>query len=175
MALAWHPDTRELWGMDNGSDHRGDDQPPEELNRIVEGADYGWPSCFGDRQPDPDFTGGDCSKTVGATLGYQAHAAPIWMLFYTGRQFPEEYRGDGFVAFHGSWNRVPPSGYRVVRIRYERGQPQRFEDFLTGFLIEGGRAAFGRPAGLAVTRDGALLVSDDVQGYIYRVSHGAGS
>jgi glucose/arabinose dehydrogenase len=174
MAFGWHPETGEMWGVDNGSDHRGDDQPPEELNRLVDGADYGWPFCFGDRQPDPKVKGADCGRTVGMTLGYQAHAAPIWMLFYTGTQFPAEYGGDAFVAFHGSWNRRPASGYRVVRIKFIHGRPERFEDFVTGFLIDDGRAQFGRPAGLALMRDGSLLMSDDSNGMLYRVRYSGG-
>lgn len=94
-------------------------------------------------------------------------------MFYTGRQFPRDYRNDAFVAMHGSWNRMPSTGYKVVRIRFERGRPARFEDFLTGFLIEDGKAHFGRPAGLAVTRDGALLVSDDINGVVYRIAYRA--
>jgi glucose/arabinose dehydrogenase len=177
IGFAWHPDTRELWGMDHGSDWRGDDQPPEELNRLVEGADYGWPLCFADRRPDPLFEGrkitdkaAHCQKTEPSVLNYQAHSAPIGMVFYTGRQFPAEYRHDAFVAMHGSWNRKPATGYKVVRIRFERGRPVRFEDFLTGFLIDDGQAQFGRVAGVAVANDGALLVSDDDNGMIYRVA-----
>jgi glucose/arabinose dehydrogenase len=96
------------------------------------------------------------------------------MAFYPGGQFPADYRNDAFVAMHGSWNRVPATGYKVVRIRFEKGRPVRFEDFLTGFLIEDGKAHFGRPAGLAVARDGTLLVSDDTNGIVYRVSHRPG-
>jgi glucose/arabinose dehydrogenase len=177
IGFAWHPETRELWGMDHGSDWRGDDQPPEELNRLVEGADYGWPLCFADRRPDPLFDSqkikgkaAHCRKTEPSVLNYQAHSAPIGMVFYTGRQFPAEYRDDAFVAMRGSWNRKPATGYKVVRIRFEHGRPTRFEDFLTGFLIEEGRAQFGRLAGVAVARDGALLFSDDENGMIYRVT-----
>ena len=178
IGFAWHPDTRELWGMDHGSDWRGDDQPPEELNRLVDGGDYGWPLCFGDRQPDPLFDSqkvqdkaAHCRQTVAATLRYQAHSAPIAMVFYTGTQFPAEYRHDAFVAMRGSWNRQPPTGYKVVRIRFKDGRPTGFEDFLGTFLIEGGAAHFGRVAGLAVANDGALLVSDDTNGVIYRVAY----
>jgi glucose/arabinose dehydrogenase len=96
------------------------------------------------------------------------------MVFYTGSQFPPEYRNDAFVAMRGSWNRRPPTGYKVVRLRFQNGKPASFEDFLTGFLIEGGRAHFGRLAGLAVARDGSLLVADDSNGIIYRVSYGNG-
>jgi len=177
IGFGWHPETGEMWGMNHGSDWRGDDQPPEELNRLVEGADYGWPFCFGDRQADkyrgsgPEGTTPEayCAKTEPPVLMYQAHSAPIGMVFYTASQFPEEYRGDAFVAMRGSWNRYPPSGYKVVRIHFERGQPRGFEDFLTGFLIEDGRAQFARLAGVTITLDGSLLVSDDSNGVIYRI------
>jgi glucose/arabinose dehydrogenase len=96
------------------------------------------------------------------------------MEFYTGSQFPAEYRGDAFVAMRGSWNRREPVGYKVVRIRFENGTPRGFEDFLTGFLLDGGQAMFGRPVGLAVARDGALLVSDDTGGVVYRIAYGGG-
>jgi glucose/arabinose dehydrogenase len=175
MGFTWHPETHELWGMDQGFDWMGNDLPPEELNRIVEHGDYGWPFAFGDRQPNPVFSRPNVNKeeyaksTMPAVLAYQAHAAAIGLTFYTGDQFPAEYKNDAFVAFHGSWNRSPAVGYRVARIRFQNGQPQKFEDFLTGFLVDDGHAFFGRPAGLAVMKDGSLLVSDDTNGVIYRV------
>ena len=106
-------------------------------------------------------------------LTYTAHAAPMQMVFYMRDRFPAEYRGDAFVAMHGSWNRGTPSGYEVVRIRFQKGTPVRIEPFLTGFLTAaaGKPAAFGRPVGLAVAQDGALLVSDDAAGRIYRIAH----
>jgi glucose/arabinose dehydrogenase len=184
IGFAWHPDTGLLWGMDNGSDWKGDDLPPEELNRIVENGDYGWPLCYGKKTPDPAVTsepkqivGKDiskdqyCASTEPSSLEYSAHSAPIGMAFYTGHQFPEEYRGDAFVAFHGSWNRQPASGYKVVRIRFHNGEAAGFEDFLTGFLVDSGQAQFGRPAGIAMAPDGTLLVSDDANGVIYRVTY----
>jgi glucose/arabinose dehydrogenase len=181
IGWGWHPVTSEMWGMDHGSDWRGDDLPPEELNGIVEGSDYGWPYCYGERRVDPtrDNPKGTtkeayCARTLPSTLTYQAHSAPIGMVFYTGSQFPPEYRNDAFVAMRGSWNRRPPTGYKVVRLRFKNGNPASFEDFLTGFLIEGGQAHFGRLAGLAVARDGSLLVADDSNGIIYRVSYGDG-
>ena len=180
MGVAWHPETRELWGVDHGSDWRGDDQPPEELNLLVEGGHYGWPYCIGERRPDPymDEPPGTskaafCAKTRAPSLMYQAHSAPIGLVFYTGQQFPSEYRGDAFVTMHGSWNRVPPAGYEIVRVRFDRGKPVRFEPFIAGFLTDGGQIQFGRPAGLATARDGALLISDDAHGLIYRVSYSA--
>jgi glucose/arabinose dehydrogenase len=163
--------------MDHGSDWRGDDLPPEELNAIALGADYGWPYCYGARTPDPVIDdppattkSAYCAGTTPPTLSTQAHGAPIGLTFYTGASFPEEYRDDAFVALHGSWNRLPPTGYEVARVVFEDGVPQRFEPFVTGFLIDGGRATFGRPAGITVAPDGSLLFSDDSGGVIYRVS-----
>lgn len=105
-------------------------------------------------------------------LEYTAHSAPIGMVFYTADQFPEDYRNDAFIAMRGSWNRNPPSGYKVVRLLFdEAGQPTGFEDFLTGFLIEEQVANFGRVAGLAVAADGSLLIAEDQNGIIYRVTY----
>lgn len=179
LGFGFHPATGEVWGVDNGTDWLGDDTPPEELNRIVRGGDYGWPYCFGERRIDeahpaePEGTTKEayCARTEPAVLTYEPHSAPIALAFYEGTGFPADYRGDAFVALRGSWNRYPPSGYKVVRIRFDNGRPVAMEDFLTGFLIEGGRAHFGRPAGIAVARDGALLVSDDANGVVYRVAY----
>jgi len=178
IGFGWHPDTEELWGMDHGSDWRGNDLPPEELNRIESGNDYGWPYCFAEREVDPvidDPTGMTkaqyCATTTPSVLEYQAHGAPIGMTFYTASSFPEDYQGDAFIAMHGSWNRFPPTGYEVVRLRFDDGRPVGFEAFVSGFLIEAGRATFGRPAGIAVAPDGALLFSDDTNGIVYRVSY----
>lgn len=177
IGFDWHPETRALWGMDHGSDDRGNDVPPEELNLIQEGKHYGWPLCFGKGEIDkiahvkPGMNPEEfCAKSTPMALGYQAHAAPIAFVFYNGSQFPPEFKGDAFTALHGSWNRDPAVGYSVVRVRFNNGQPVAFEDFVSGWLIEGGKAFFGRPAGLAVAKDGALLISDDVNGVIYRVS-----
>lgn len=178
MGFGFHPATRELWGMDHGSDWRGDDKPPEELNRIEVGKDYGWPYCYMDRRVDihSDPPRGKtreqyCAATEPAALGYQAHSAPIGMAFYDGALFPAEYRGDAFVAMQGSWNRKVPVGHSVVRIRFQSGKPLGFVDFLTGFLSADGQTHFGTPAGLAVDRDGSLLISDDSTGLIYRVRY----
>jgi len=177
IGFGWHPQTGELWGMDHGSDWRGNDLPPEELNRIEEGSDYGWPYCYGNRQIDPviqDPPMGTkaeyCAGTSAPALVTQAHNAPIGLAFYTGMSFPPGYQGDAFVAMRGSWNRFPPTGYKVVRLRFEDGVPTGFEDFVTGFLIEDGAATFGRPAGLTVAPDGAVLFTDDTNGIVYRVS-----
>jgi glucose/arabinose dehydrogenase len=181
IGFGWHPKSGELWGFDHGSDWRGDDQPPEELNKIQQGKNYGWPWCFADQQPDvftvappPGNTGraAFCARTMAATLTYTAHSAPIGMVFYTGNQFPSEYVNDAFVAMRGSWNRKEPSGYKVVRIRFDQdGQPTAFEDFLTGFLIADQLANFGRIAGLVVAPDGSLFLSEDQNGIIYRIAY----
>jgi len=166
--------------MDHGSDWRGDDLPPEELNAIVEGADYGWPYCYGDRQIDPviqDPPQGTkeayCATTESPVLATQAHNAPIGFAFYTGASFPAKFQDDAFIAMRGSWNRFPPTGYKIVRLVFDDGVPQRFEDFVTGFLSDDGATTFGRPAGVTVAADGALLFSDDTSGVIYRVSFGS--
>lgn len=181
IGFAWHPQTKELWGLDHGSDWRGNDQPPEELNRIVQGADYGWPFCWGDRRPDVYLSSDPkgktkeeyCAKTQPPALTYTAHSAPLDFVFYTASQFPQQYRNDAFVTMRGSWNRKPPAGYKIVRIRYQNGKPAAFEDFITGFLNPQATAQFGRPVGLAVVPDGSLLFTDDTNGVIYRVSYAA--
>jgi glucose/arabinose dehydrogenase len=178
IGFDWDPVTKKMWGMDNGSDERGDNVPSEELNQLTKGADYGWPFCYENKKPDPINGAGKegyCGKTVGSVLGYLAHAAPIEMLFYRADQFPEEYRGDAFVAMHGSWNRTDPSGYRVVRIDFSNGTPVKIQDFISGFLLAGGNNVFGRPAGLAVAKDGSLLISDDTNGQIYRIHFSKGA
>lgn len=178
IGFDWHPTTNQLWGMDHGSDWRGDDIPPEELNALSQGADYGWPYCYGARQPDPVIQDPPesskaeyCATTTAPTLSTQAHNAPIGLTFYTGTSFPAEYVGDAFIAMRGSWNRLPPTGYKIVRLVFDDGVPQRFEDFVTGFLSPDGASTFGRPAGVTVAPDGALLFSDDTSGVIYRVSY----
>ncbi|HWI60685.1 MAG TPA: sorbosone dehydrogenase family protein [Symbiobacteriaceae bacterium] len=169
--FAFHPDTGEIFGVDNGRDQLGDNQPPEELNRIVDGGDYGWPVCHGGTIVDPQFgKPGACNGTVAPALNMQAHSAPLGVQFYTGTLFPETYRGRLFITFHGSWNRSEKTGYKVVSVPFRGGQPAGPpEDFLTGFLR--GDSVSGRPVGVLQTKDGALLVSDDQGGIIYRITY----
>lgn len=182
IPFGWHPQTGEFWGLDHGTDWRGNDQPTEELNLIQKGQHYGWPFCWGDRQPDvylsADPEGATkkefCQKTQPPALTYTAHSAPLAMTFYTASQFPAQYRNDAFVTMRGSWNRNPPVGYKVVRLRYENGKPVAFEDFITGFLNQEKMTQFGRPVGIATTPDGSLLFTDDTNGVIYRVSYTGG-
>ena len=178
IGFGWHPETGEMWGMDHGSDGLGNDLPPEELNRLQEGKDYGWPYVFGKRVIDPlmsppkNMTKQEyAARTEPAVLTYQAHSSPIGFVFYTAGQFPEEYRNDAFVVFRGSWNRKPATGYKVARLKFKGGKPVEFEDFVTGFLIEDGTAHFGRLAGTALAKDGSLLVSEDTNGVMYRIAY----
>jgi glucose/arabinose dehydrogenase len=183
IGFGWHPVTKELYGMDHGIDWLGDNEQKEELNKIVQNGDYGWPYIYGEGKYNPaDRPEGDTTyqqylaKTTLPELTYQAHAAPMGMVFYTGSQFPQEYQNDAFVAMRGSWNRSQPSGYKVVRIHFENNQPAKpakVDDFLSGFLVNGNKAHFARLVGLAIYTDGSLLVSDDTNGVIYRVAYGS--
>jgi glucose/arabinose dehydrogenase len=181
IGFGWHPVSGNFYGLDHNTDHRGDNWPPEELNLIREGVHYGWPWCGGDRQvdwhvaqnPDGDIPREEfCAGTEGPVLTYIAHAAPMQMVYYTGTQFPAEYRNDAFVTMRGSWNRNPPIGYEVVRVRFDdAGRPAAVEPFVTGWLVDNGRAHFGRLMGAAQAADGSLLVGDDTNGVIYRVAY----
>lgn len=182
IGFAWHPKTGAMWGMDHGYDWMGDDKPPEELNELKKDADYGWPFLWENNQPNPErdpkqYEVGTYEdwqkKCTPSVLTYAAHAAPMQMAFYSGGPFPQEYHNDAFVAFHGSWNRKTPKGYEVARVHFDAsGRPEKFEPFLTGFLGGDGATISGRPVGLVVAKDGALLVSDDLNGVVYRVSYG---
>lgn len=171
VGLAIHPQTGELWVTNNGRDLMGDDLPPETIYIVEEGTDYGWPTCHSGDIIDPDMgTEGDCVRVPEPLVEVQAHMAPLGLVFYTGDSFPEAYGGDLFIAMHGSWNRSVPVGYKVVRLPLDGSQPAGpVEDFATGWLLEDG-SADGRPVGLAVGPDGALYVSDDKGGFIYRIA-----
>jgi Raf kinase inhibitor-like YbhB/YbcL family protein len=176
IGWGWQPQTGELWGMDQGMDWFGDDQQPEELNKIEKGKHYGWPYFYGTGTPNPHTPPPDgisreemLKRVTPMTLGYTAHAAAMQMSFYTGTQFPAEYQGDAFVSMRGSWNRKPASGYEVVRIHFDQGKPVSINPFVTGFLTEQGESA--RPVGNAMAKDGSLLFTDDRNGVIYRVSY----
>ncbi len=180
IGFDFEPETGELFGMDHGIDWLGDNEQHEELNHLVKGKQYGWPYVYDDSkfnpqdEPPANITHQEWAARSIEPLGfYTPHAAPMQMMFYTGTQFPEEYRGDAFIAMRGSWNRKPPSGYEVVRIQFSGGKPVKFEPFMQGFLTRQGKgwAHHGRLAGLAQAKDGALLVSDDTNGVIYRVAY----
>jgi glucose/arabinose dehydrogenase len=177
VGLAVNPGTNTIWAADNGRDWLGDNLPPEEVNDLGKnGGNFGWPYCYGnkilDRSQSKDY---DCSKTIAPKLEMQAHSAPLSVLFYEGAMFPAQYRKNMFITFHGSWNRSIPTGYKVIRVKMDdKGQPAGPpEDFMTGWIRPGERRKgvwMGRPVGLAVGPEGALYVSDDSAGAVYRVT-----
>lgn len=172
VGLAIHPDSGALWATNNGRDLMGDDLPPETVYIIREGGDYGWPECHAGNIPDPDLGGPDACDGVEPPLAsFQAHMAPLGLAFYTGDAFPAEYHGDLFIATHGSWNRSEPVGFNVLRLPLDGSTPAGpAEVFAAGWLTAEGQVN-GRPVGLAVGPDGALYVSDDRGGYIYRIAY----
>ena len=180
VGLAVNPKSDTVWTTVNGRDWLGDDLPPEVIVDLGKnGGDAGWPYCYGDRVPDSKFTKpGDnrCKNVIAPKVQMQAHSAPLGLAFYEGSDFPAEYRNTIFVAFHGSWNRSVPTGYKIVRVKLDdKGQPQGgAEDFITGWLAPGetkkGRW-MGRPVGIVFGGDGAMYVSDDAGGVIYRITY----
>ena len=171
VGFDWHPQTHELWFTDNGRDWLGDDLPPDELNHAPkQGLHFGFPYCHGKNIRDPEFgENRKCEEFIAPAVELGPHVAAIGMRFYTGTMFPEEYRNQIFIAEHGSWNRSTPIGYRVTLVRLDGKRPPKYEVFAEGWL-QGGRA-WGRPVDLLVMRDGAMLVSDDRAGVIYRISY----
>jgi glucose/arabinose dehydrogenase len=178
VGLAWHPDTGELWFTDNGRDLLGDDVPPCELNRVsAAGQDFGFPYCHGGTIADPKLGNlGRCADSVAPVQALAPHSSPLGLTFYTGTMFPEAYRGNVFIAEHGSWNRskeAGKTGYRVSLVRLDGNRAVGYEPFLEGFLD--GDEVLGRPVDVLVAPDGSLLVSDDDRGAIYRISYTAAS
>jgi glucose/arabinose dehydrogenase len=171
VGMAFHPTTGELWANNNDRDDLSDDLPPEHLNILRDGRWYGWPQCYLPGEANPEYQGADCSSVEPPALTFQAHSAPLGLAFYTGALFPAEYQGDAFMTDHGSWNRSVPVGATVARVRVQNGRPTAVEDFVTGWQLADG-SRWGRPVGLLVMPDGALLVSDDFAGRIWRVSYG---
>lgn len=182
IGFDWNPANGQLWGLDQGIDWLGDEDQPEELNRIEGGKRYGWPYIYADgrrnphQQPMNGLTPDDWDRiSQRMTLGYTAHAAAMQLKFARASAFPADAQGDAFATFRGSWNRAEPSGYEVVRIRFDRaGNPTAMEPFLTGFLqtAPGGEAGWtGRPTGLAFAPDGSMLVTDSENGVLYRIRY----
>lgn len=177
VGLAFNPSTGELWANNNDRDDIGplqtqtDNLPPEHLNILKDGKWYGWPQCYLPGKPNPEYPGFDCSGVEPPALTVQAHSAPLGLAFYTGATFPADYRGDAFMTYHGSWDRSVPTGAKVVRVHVQNGRPVAADDFVTGWQLSNG-SRWGRPVSLLVMPDGALLVSDDTGGRIWRVSYG---
>ena len=173
VGMAFNPTTGELWGNNNDRDNLGDDIPPEHVNIIKDGRNYGWPQCYLPGKQNPEYGSADCSQVEPPALTVQAHTAPLGLAFYTGTQFPREFRGDAFMTLHGSWNRSVPVGAKVVRVQVDSGgrRATGVDDFITGWQLPDG-SRWGRPVGLLVLPDGSLLVSDDMGGKIWRVTYG---
>ena len=169
VGLAFSADGKTLWGSDNGRDMLGDDLPPDEINRLVAGADYGWPKCFGRQLADPELNaGGSCADTVPSAVDLPAHSAPLGITFGDTLKAPQAYRDSLYVAFHGSWNRSTPTGYKLVRIPFSDGQPGAAKEFLFGWLQKDN--AWGRPVAPLVGPDGSLYLTDDRANAVYRIS-----
>jgi glucose/arabinose dehydrogenase len=172
VGITFRPGTDELWATNNGRDWLGDDQPPETVYQVDAGDDAGWPRCHSGRIVDPDYgQPSACEGVDDPAIEMQAHSAPLGLTFYTGEQFPEAYKGDLFIAFHGSWNRTVPTGYKVVRVPMVDGELGSVEEFAAGWLREDG-SRWGRPVDVLTAPDGSLLISDDGEGFIYRVFYG---
>lgn len=173
-SLQLQPETDALWCVVNERDMLGDDLPPDYATRVKEGGFYGWPWHYIGAHEDPRHAGERpdlASKITVPDVLFQPHSAPLGIAFYDGGQFPAEYKGDAFVALHGSWNRAQRTGYKIVRLSFEDGVPTgEYQDFLTGFVVDDTRV-WGRPVDVAVARDGSLLVSEDGNGTIWRVSY----
>ncbi len=174
IGFDWDPRTGTMWADEMGQDKLGDEMPPDEINRIEEGKHYGFPYFIGRNVANPDMKDAKSKMTVGEVvppaLELAPHSSPIDLRFYTGKQFPAAYRNAMFVALHGSSSRSEKIGYKVVRVVMKENRLVGVEDFVSGWLKDG--KVSGRPAGLAVGADGALYVSDDNKGFIYRISYG---
>ncbi len=179
VGIAFQPGTGALYTTVNERDGLGDGLVPDYLTAVTEGAFYGWPYAYIGPHPQPGYGGRRpdlVRQTVVPDVLFQSHSAPMALLFAKGGQFPADWQDDAFVAFRGSWNAAVPTGYKVVRVPFEKGRPLGwYEDFVTGFRLDPpGRQAtaqvWGRPVGLALAKDGSLLIAVDVDNSIWRIS-----
>lgn len=169
--LTPHPETGQIWATEMGRDFLGDNLPPDELNIIEQDKNYGWPYCYGTQVPDSKFANirpehNPCTNTQKPIYEIPAHSAPLGLAFITSDQFPQDFKNDLLIAYHGSWNRSTPTGYKIVRVKLDEGNTSEV-DFIAGFL-QGNRTS-GRPADLIFSKNGQLFISDDKAGVIYRV------
>jgi glucose/arabinose dehydrogenase len=173
VGIAIHPQTGELWASVNERDELGDNLVPDYITHVQEGGFYGWPWYYMGGHQDPRQKGKHPelqSKVITPDILVQPHNASLEMTFYDGKQFSAEYSGDIFASEHGSWNRSPRTGYEVIRARMKNGHAiGEYEDFLTGFVTPNGEV-WGRPVGVAVAQDGALIVTDDGSNTVWRIS-----
>lgn len=182
VGLQFYPGTDDLFVTVNERDGLGDELVPDYLTHVERGGFYGWPYSYLGQHPDPEFGSKRTdlqAKALMPDLLFHAHSAPLGLVFYEGTQFPAAYKGDAFVALHGSWNSAAPTGYKVVRVPFKNGRPTgSYENFVTGFWNGTGPAGaparvWGRPAGLAVAKDGSLLIADDAGKVVWRVTYKA--
>lgn len=170
--MAINPNSKEIWATDMGRDLLGDDVPPDEVNIIREGKNYGWPNCYGDKVVDLNFnpkaSSDQCNNTELPLYKIQAHSAPLGLTFINSPIFPVDWQGDLFLAYHGSWNRTTPTGYKIVHLKVSGDKILGEEDFITDFLQ--GSQTSGRPVDLIFDKSGNLYVSDDKSGAIYIVT-----
>src|SRR6476469_4565001 len=177
VGIAFRPGTNELWMSANERDELGEDLPPDYISSVRSGGFYGWPWFYIGNHPDPRHKGKHpelADKVIVPYVLVQAHSATLNLCFYTGEQFPADYKGDIFAAFHGSWNRKKRTGYKIVRIPFDHSTGKargEYEDFVTGFVTPEGKV-WGRPVGITISKDGSLLFSEDGNGTIWRVSYG---
>lgn len=179
QGFTWQPETGAMFATNEGADMRSDIKngkvndliPPEHLNIIEAGKHYGWPHCWGNQITDANFAGDDgfCKTTQAPAITFDSHSTPIGISFLDKAKFPSEYKNDAIVALHGSWNRNESSGYKLVSVKFKDNQPVAVEDFATGWLHN--NEVWGRPVDVIVAPDGALLVSDDRAGLIYRITY----
>lgn len=175
VGIDWAPKTNMLWTAVNERDELGDDLVPDYITSVKEGAFYGWPFSYYGQNEDPRLKGKNpemVKKAIAPDVPVGAHTASLGLAFYKGKKFPAKYQGGAFIGQHGSWNRSVLSGYKVAFVPFSDGKPSgKIEDFLTGFIADADKAeVYGRPVGVTLTPDGALLVADDVSGIIWRVA-----
>jgi glucose/arabinose dehydrogenase len=172
--ITLHPQTGKVWCTEMGRDFLGDDLPPDEINILEEGKDYGWPYCYGKRIHDGKFDPRGvkkdfCQQTVPSYIDIPAHSAPLGLAFFPDQGWPAEYHHHLLVAYHGSWNRSVPTGYKVVRLKLDaQGKYLGVEDFISGWLTKDYRA-LGRPVDIVIRNDGTMFISDDKAGVVYLV------
>jgi glucose/arabinose dehydrogenase len=177
VGIALYPGTNDIYVTVNERDGYGDGLVPDYLTRVQQGDFYGWPYAYTGPHPDPSFGAKRpdlVARTKTPDVLFASHSAPLGLVFYQGASFPADYKGDAFVALHGSWNSGKPTGYKVVRVKFDHGRPVgEYQDFVTGFWDGSTSPAqvWGRPAGLLVAKDGSLLIADDVSKTIWRVSY----
>lgn len=165
VGFVFHPDGN-MYATENSRDWLGNEIPPDEINSVEENMHYGWPYCYGKNIPDAEFDDGNCASREPSFVDLQAHSAPLGLAFNFGDNFPEEYKGDLFAAYHGSWNRDEKTGYKVVSIDLKSKQ---VTDFAEGWLK--GNEVSGRPVDIVFDEEGIMYVSDDFSGRIYRIWH----